>query len=95
MTMNDVILLTLMRRKTNMINSRQIVEILNEEINKNKDIENVRLALQKVKDRIEFLEELEFVPRINNLYDAKDPRVQKETAENNPTSILNSWSTVN
>ena len=61
MTMNDVILLTLMRRKTNMINSRQIVEILNEEISKNKDIENVRLALQKVKDRIEFLEELEFV----------------------------------
>ena len=43
MTMNDVILLTLMRRKTNMINSRQIVEILNEEINKNKDIENVQV----------------------------------------------------
>lgn len=82
MTMNDVILLALMRRKTNMINSRQIVEILNEEINKNKDIENVRLALQKVKDRIEFLEELEFVHQHKQpVYDAKDSRAQKETAE--------------
>lgn len=82
MTMNDVILLTLMRRKTNMINSRQIVEILNEEINKNKDIENVRLALQKVKDRIEFLEELEFVHQHKQpVYDAKDSKAQKETAE--------------
>ena len=82
MTMNDVILLTLMRRKTNMINSRQIVEILNEEISKNKDIENVRLALQKVKDRIEFLEELEFVHQHKQpVYDAKDSRAQKETAE--------------
>lgn len=82
MTMNDVILLTLMRRKTNMINSRQIVEILNDEISKNKDIENVRLALQKVKDRIEFLEELEFVHQHKQpVYDAKDSRAQKETAE--------------
>ncbi len=82
MTMNDVILLTLMRRKTNMINSRQIVEILNEEISKNKDIENVRSALQKVKDRIEFLEELEFVHQHKQpVYDAKDSRAQKETAE--------------
>ena len=63
MTMNDVILLTLMRRKTNMINSRQIVEIINEEINKNKDIENVPFgATEGKKDRIEFLEELEFEP---------------------------------
>ena len=32
--MDDVILITLMRRKTNMISSRQIVEIINEEIKK-------------------------------------------------------------
>mgnify|MGYP005717577379 CR=1 FL=1 len=43
-----------------MINSRQIVEIINDEISKNNE-ENIRKALQKVKDRIEFLEELEFV----------------------------------
>ena len=64
-----------------MINSRQIVEIINDEISKNNE-ENIRKALQKVKDRIEFLEELEFVHQHKQpVYDAKDSKAQKETAE--------------
>ena len=79
--MYDVILITLMRRKTNMISSRQIVEIINEEIKK-VEKNDVRNALQKVKDRIEFLEELEFVHQHKQpVYDAKDSKAQKETAE--------------
>tara|TARA_B100000941_G_C28496382_1_gene551269 strand:+ start:1418 stop:1681 length:264 start_codon:yes stop_codon:yes gene_type:complete len=79
--MDDVILITLMRRKTNMISSRQIVEIINEEIKK-VEKNDVRNALQKVKDRIEFLEELEFVHQHKQpVYDAKDSKAQKETAE--------------
>ena len=70
-----------MRRKTDMINSRQIVEIINDEISKNNE-ENIRKALQKVKDRIEFLEELEFVHQHKQpVYDAKEAKAQKETAE--------------
>ena len=70
-----------MRRKTDMITSRQIVEILNEEMTKNSE-ENIRKALQKVKDRIEFLEELEFVHQHKQpVYDAKEAKAQKETAE--------------
>ena len=64
-----------------MITSRQIVEILNEEMTKNSE-ENIRKALQKVKDRIEFLEELEFVHQHKQpVYDAKEAKAQKETAE--------------
>ena len=64
-----------------MINSRQIVEIINDEISKNNE-ENIRKALQKVKDRIEFLEELEFVHQHKQpVYDAKDSKAQKETAD--------------
>lgn len=70
-----------MRRKTDMINSRQIVEIINEEIKK-VEKDDIRNALQKVKDRIEFLEELEFVHQHKQpVYDAKDSKAQKETAE--------------
>jgi len=64
-----------------MINSRQIVEIINEEIKK-VEKDDIRNALQKVKDRIEFLEELEFVHQHKQpVYDAKDSKAQKETAE--------------
>tara|TARA_B100001057_G_C22049806_1_gene644215 strand:- start:223 stop:459 length:237 start_codon:yes stop_codon:yes gene_type:complete len=70
-----------MRRKTDMISSRQIVEIINEEIKK-VEKDDIRNALQKVKDRIEFLEELEFVHQHKQpVYDAKDSKAQKETAE--------------
>ena len=70
-----------MRRKTDMISSRQIVEIINEEIKK-VEKDDIRDALQKVKDRIEFLEELEFVHQHKQpVYDAKDSKAQKETAE--------------
>jgi hypothetical protein len=60
-----------------MINSRQIVEILNDEINK-VDNESIRTALQKVKDRIEILEEIEYV----NMY--KQP-VYDETESKSKT----------
>tara|TARA_B100000927_G_scaffold291623_1_gene294904 strand:+ start:4143 stop:4361 length:219 start_codon:yes stop_codon:yes gene_type:complete len=64
-----------------MISSRQIVEIINEEIKK-VEKDDIRNALQKVKDRIEFLEELEFVHQHKQpVYDAKDSKAQKETAE--------------
>lgn len=64
-----------------MISSRQIVEIINEEIKK-VEKDDIRDALQKVKDRIEFLEELEFVHQHKQpVYDAKDSKAQKETAE--------------
>ena len=64
-----------------MISSRQIVEIINEEIKK-VEKDDIRNALQKVKERIEFLEELEFVHQHKQpVYDAKDSKAQKETAE--------------
>ena len=70
-----------MRRKTDMITSRQVVEIINEEIDKNNE-DSIRKALQKVKDRIEFLEELEFVHQHKQpVYDARKSEEQKETAQ--------------
>jgi len=64
-----------------MITSRQVVEIINEEIDKNNE-DSIRKALQKVKDRIEFLEELEFVHQHKQpVYDARKSEEQKETAQ--------------
>lgn len=60
-----------------MISSRQIVEILNDEISKEND-ESIRIALRKVKDRIEILEEIEYV----NMY--KQP-VYDETESKSKT----------
>lgn len=70
-----------MKRRTDMINSRQIVEIINDEIDKSNG-DSIRKALQKVKDRIEFLEELEFVHQHKQpVYDAKKSEDQKQTAQ--------------
>mgnify|MGYP004017520235 CR=1 FL=1 len=70
-----------MKRRTDMINSRQIVEIINDEIDKSNG-DSIRKALQKVKDRIEFLEELEFVHQHKQpVYDARKSEEQKETAQ--------------
>tara|TARA_B100000929_G_scaffold283674_1_gene265044 strand:+ start:1408 stop:1644 length:237 start_codon:yes stop_codon:yes gene_type:complete len=44
-----------------MINSRQIVEIIKDEMNKEENNEEVRKALKKVKERIEILEEIDYV----------------------------------
>jgi|TARA_B110000908_G_scaffold48708_1_gene59488 hypothetical protein len=44
-----------------MISSRQIVEILNDEMSKYKEDDVSRKALKKVKERIEILEEIEYV----------------------------------
>ena len=64
-----------------MINSRQIVEIINDEIDKSNG-DSIRKALQKVKDRIEFLEELEFVHQHKQpVYDARKSEEQKETGQ--------------
>ena len=56
-----------------MINSRQIVEIIKEEVNKNESA-LIKQALNKIVDRIEILEDLE----LNNMY--KD-YMQKEEQE--------------
>jgi|TARA_B110000444_G_scaffold146899_1_gene137345 hypothetical protein len=44
-----------------MINSRQIVEIIKDEMNKKENSQEVRMALKKVKERIEILEEIDYV----------------------------------
>jgi len=60
-----------------MISSRQIVEILKDEMKKenNKD---VRKALKKVKERIEILEEIDYVNMYKQpVYDDKEPKASK------------------
>ena len=43
-----------------MITSRQIVDIINDELQKNID-ESARVVLKRVKDKIEILEEIDYV----------------------------------
>jgi hypothetical protein len=60
-----------------MISSRQIVEIINDEISKDKN-ESVRKALTKVKDRIEILEEIEYVNMYKQpVYDEQESKKSK------------------
>ena len=51
-----------------MINSRQIVEIINDEMNKEENSQEVRMALKKVKERIEILEEIDYVNTVKQPY---------------------------
>lgn len=44
-----------------MISSRQIVEIIKDEMNKEENSQEIRMALKKVKERIEILEEIDYV----------------------------------
>ena len=63
-----------------MINSRQIVEIINEEIKK-VEKDDIRNALQKVKDRIEFLAELIGGPILKALHILDREQVVTQIAE--------------
>ena len=49
-----------------MINSRQIVEIIKDEMNKKENSQEVRMALKKVKERIEILEEIDYVNTVKH-----------------------------
>ena len=51
-----------------MINSRQIVEIIKDEMNKEENSQEVRMALKKVKERIEILEEIDYVNTVKQPY---------------------------
>ena len=44
-----------------MISSRQIVEIIKDEMNREENSQEIRMALKKVKERIEILEEIDYV----------------------------------
>ena len=60
-----------------MISSRQIVEILKDEMAKENN-EDVRKALKKVKERIEILEEIDYVNMYKQpVYDEKETKVSK------------------
>jgi len=60
-----------------MISSRQIVEIIKDEMNKENN-EDIRRALKKVKERIEILEEIDYVNMYKQpVYDEKEVKVSK------------------
>jgi|TARA_B100001248_G_scaffold254745_1_gene233505 hypothetical protein len=71
-----------------MINSRQIVEIIKEEVNKTESA-LIKQALNKIVDRIEILEDLE----LNNMY--KD-YMQKEEQEREESvkRVKNEWDNI-
>jgi len=51
-----------------MISSRQIVEIIKDEMNKDETSQEIRNALKKVKERIEILEEIDYVNTVKQPY---------------------------
>lgn len=51
-----------------MISSRQIVEIIKDEMNKEENSQEIRMALKKVKERIEILEEIDYVNTVKQPY---------------------------
>jgi hypothetical protein len=57
--------------RADMINSRQIVEIIKDEINKENN-EEIRKALKKVKERIEILEEIDYVNTVKQPVHSKE-----------------------
>jgi len=60
-----------------MISSRQIVEIIKDEISKENN-EDIRMALKKVKERIEILEEIDYVNMYKQpVYDEKEVKSSK------------------
>ena len=74
-----------------MINSRQIVEIIKEEINKT-ETALVKQALNKVVDRIEILEDLE----LNNMYQEYINKEKKEDQEREESvqRVRNEWDNI-
>jgi len=49
-----------------MISSRQIVEIILDEMNREENSQEIRMALKKVKERIEILEEIDYVNTVKS-----------------------------
>ena len=68
-----------------MINSRQIVEIIKDEMNKEKNNEEVRKALKKVKERIEILEEIDYVNTVKQPVHNEEYVRQQSTAKQRAT----------
>jgi len=67
-----------------MISSRQIVEIIKDEMNREENSQEVRMALKKVKERIEILEEIDYVNTVKQPYLEESTSRQskeKQTAE--------------
>lgn len=74
-----------------MINSRQIVEIIKEEINKT-ETGLVKQALNKIVDRIEILEDLE----LNSMYQEYFNKEKKEDQEREESvqRVRNEWDNI-
>lgn len=62
-----------------MISSRQIVEIIKDEMNREENSQEIRMALKKVKERIEILEEIEYVNTVKQPY-LEEPTVKQSKA---------------
>ena len=62
-----------------MISSRQIVEIIKDEMNKEENSQEVRMALKKVKERIEILEEIDYVNTVKSpMYNEEQVKQQSK-----------------
>tara|TARA_B100000809_G_scaffold99645_1_gene98225 strand:- start:303 stop:533 length:231 start_codon:yes stop_codon:yes gene_type:complete len=65
-----------------MISSRQIVEIIKEEINKEENSQEIRMALKKVKERIEILEEIDYVNTVKTpIYSEEQAKAQSKAKQ--------------
>jgi len=65
-----------------MISSRQIVEIIKEEMNKEENSQEIRMALKKVKERIEILEEIDYVNTVKTpMYTEEQAKVQSKAKQ--------------
>ena len=65
-----------------MISSRQIVEIIKEEMNKEENSQEIRMALKKVKERIEILEEIDYVNTVKTpMYTEEQAKAQSKAKQ--------------
>ena len=71
--------------RADMINSRQIVEIIKDEMNKVENNEEVRKALKKVKERIEILEEIDYVNTVKQPVHSKEYTREQSKAKQKAT----------
>lgn len=67
-----------------MINSRQIVEIIKDEMDKENN-EVIREALKKVKERIEILEEIDYVNTVKQPVHSKEYTREQSKAKQKAT----------
>jgi hypothetical protein len=65
-----------------MISSRQIVEIIKDEMNKEENSQEIRMALKKVKERIEILEEIDYVNTVKTpIYTEEQAKAQSKAKQ--------------